>query len=78
MIAFFLLRSVGLFGGNVTVPNVVGDTSSVAVQTLKNDNLAVGTIVFRTDAQPKGIVLSTNPRVRCVRVEELRRQPRRQ
>ena len=61
VIAFFLLRSVGLFGGNVTVPNVVGDTSSVAVQTLKNDNLAVGTIVFRTSAQPKGIVLSTNP-----------------
>jgi eukaryotic-like serine/threonine-protein kinase len=59
VIAFFLLRSV--LGGNVTVPNVVGDTSTVAVQTLKNDNLTVGTTTFRTSTQPRGIVLSTNP-----------------
>ena len=59
VIAFFLLRSV--LGGNVTVPNVVGDTSSVATQTLKNDNLAVGTTSFRASNTAKGIVLSTNP-----------------
>ncbi len=59
VIAFFLLRSV--LGGNVTVPNVVGDTSSVAAQTLQNDNLTVGTTTFHTSSQPRGIVLSTNP-----------------
>jgi eukaryotic-like serine/threonine-protein kinase len=59
VIAFFLLRSV--LGGNVTVPNVVGDTSGVATQTLKNDNLAVGTTSFRASNTAKGIVLSTNP-----------------
>ena len=59
VIAFFLIRSV--LGGNVTVPNVVGDTQSVATQTLKNDNLTVGSATFRTSNQAKGIVLSTDP-----------------
>ncbi len=58
VIAFFLLRSLG---GNVTVPNVVGQPSSLAVQTLKNDNLAVGTTTFRVSHFAKGTVLSTNP-----------------
>ena len=35
VIAFFLLRSVGVFGSNVTVPNVVGLTASQATQTLQ-------------------------------------------
>ena len=61
VIAFFLLRSVGVFGGNVTIPNVVGDPQSAAVQTLKSDNLTVGTSSFRTSPQTKGIVLSTSP-----------------
>ena len=61
VIAFFLLRSVGVFGANVTVPNVVGDPQSAAVQTLKNENLTVGTTSFRTSSQTKGIVLSTKP-----------------
>jgi len=59
VIAFFLLRSV--LGGNVTVPDVVGDPSSVAVQTLHNDNLTVGTTTSHTSTQPKGVVLSTDP-----------------
>ena len=59
VIAFFLLRSV--LGGNVTVPDVVGDPSSAAVQTLQNDNLTVGTTTFHTSSKPRGIVLSTNP-----------------
>ena len=58
VIAFFLLRSLG---GHVTVPNVVGNTQSVATQTLKNDNLTVGPATFRTSAQARGIVLSTSP-----------------
>ncbi len=62
VIAFFLLRSVGVFGGNVTIPNVVGDPQSAAVQTLKSDNLTVGTTSFRTSPQTKGIVLSTSPK----------------
>jgi len=61
VIGFFLLRSIGVFGGNVTVPNVGGETSAVAVQTLKNDNLTVGTTTLHTSAQAKGTVLSTNP-----------------
>ena len=59
VIAFFLLRSV--FGTNVNVPNVVGDPQSAAVQTLKNENLTVGTTSFRTSSETKGIVLSTKP-----------------
>ena len=50
-----------MLGGNVTVPNVVGDTQSVATQTLKNDNLTVGRATFRTSTQARGIVLSTDP-----------------
>ncbi|MBV8462481.1 MAG: PASTA domain-containing protein [Acidimicrobiales bacterium] len=61
VIAYFLLRAVGVIGGTVTVPNVVGDSQSAAVQTLKNDSLTVGTTSFRTSAQAKGIVLSTSP-----------------
>ena len=60
VIAFFLLRSV--LGGNVTVPDVVGATQSAATQTLKNDNLTVGTATFRTSTQARGIVLSTDPK----------------
>src|SRR5271157_1791051 len=60
VIAFFLIRSV--VGGNVTVPNVVGDSQSAATQTLKNDNLTVGTAIFRTSSQARGIVLSTDPK----------------
>ncbi|MGA2930913.1 MAG: Stk1 family PASTA domain-containing Ser/Thr kinase [Acidimicrobiales bacterium] len=59
VIAFFLLRSLG---GNVTVPNVVGGTQASATQTLKNDNLTVGTATFRTSSQARGIVLSTDPK----------------
>ena len=62
IIAFFLLRSVGVFGGNVTVPNVVGLTASQATQTLHNDNLTVGTSTVRASSTTKGEVLSTDPK----------------
>jgi serine/threonine-protein kinase len=62
VIAFFLLRSVGVFGGNVTVPNVVGLTASQATQTLHNDNLTVGTSSVRASSTTKGEVLSTDPK----------------
>ncbi len=60
VIAFFLLRSV--LGGNVTVPDVVGATQSAATQTLKDDNLTVGSATFRTSTQARGVVLSTDPK----------------
>jgi serine/threonine-protein kinase len=62
IIAFFLLRSVGVFGGNVTVPNVVGLTASQATQTLHNDNLTVGTSTVQASSTTKGEILSTNPK----------------
>jgi serine/threonine protein kinase len=62
IIAFFLLRSVGVFGGNITVPNVVGLTASQATQTLHNDNLTVGTSTVRASSTTKGQVLSTDPK----------------
>ncbi len=58
VIAFFLLRSLG---GNVTVPNVVGQQASLAAQTLQNDNLTVGTTTRQASTSAKGTVLSTNP-----------------
>ena len=58
VIAFFLLRSVL---GNVTVPNVVGETQAVATQTLQNDNLKVGTVTHHENSASSGTVLSTNP-----------------
>ncbi len=62
VIAFFLLRSVGVFGSNVTVPNVVGLTASQATQTLQNDHLTVGSSTVQTSNTTKGDVLSTNPK----------------
>jgi serine/threonine-protein kinase len=59
VIAFFLLRSV--LGGNVTVPNVVGETQAVATQTLQNDNLTVGTVTHQESNSASGTVLSTDP-----------------
>ena len=60
IIAFFLLRS--FLGGNVDVPNVVGETQAAATQTLQNGNLTVGTTTFQTSSTAKGIVLSTSPK----------------
>ncbi len=62
VIGFFLLRSVGLFGGNVTVPNVVGETKDAATQTLRNDHLTVGTSTLRESNVTKGLVLATSPK----------------
>jgi serine/threonine-protein kinase len=61
VIAFFLLRSVGVFGSNVTVPNVVGLTASQATQTLRDDHLTVGSSTVQTSNTTKGDVLSTDP-----------------
>ena len=62
IIAFFLLRSVGLFGSNVTVPDVVGLPTGQATQTLQNDHLTVGSSTVRSSNVTKGNVLSTDPK----------------
>jgi serine/threonine-protein kinase len=60
VIAYFLVSD--LAGGNVSVPNVVGETAQSATQTLQNDNLTVGTSSFKTSNTAKGLVLSTDPK----------------
>jgi serine/threonine-protein kinase len=62
VIAFFLLRSVGAFGSNVNVPNVVGLSASQATQTLHDDHLTVGSSTTRASTTTKGNVLSTDPK----------------
>ncbi len=59
IIGYFLLSSV--IGGKVSVPDVVGETTAAATQTLQNDHLSVGTKVFKTSTTAKGLVLSTSP-----------------
>ena len=63
VIAFFLLRSVGILGGKVSVPDVVGQTQAMAMQTLHDDNLDVGatSTVVSTTVQ-SGVVVSTDPK----------------
>jgi eukaryotic-like serine/threonine-protein kinase len=62
VIGFFLLRSLGVFGNDVTVPNVVGLTAEEATQTLHNDNLTVGSSTVQASTTTKGQVLSTDPK----------------
>ena len=46
---------------HVTVPSVVGQTVPAATQTLRNENLVVGSTSSKTSTTPKGEVLSTDP-----------------
>src|SRR5271168_1354290 len=63
VIAFFLLRSVGVFGGNVSVPDVAKQTVAEATQTLQNANLTVGTKTAQSNSSvPAGEVVSTDPK----------------
>jgi len=62
VIAFFLIRSLGVIGtSQVNVPNVVGESEATATQTLHNDNLMVGSATSRTSAAAQGEVISTDP-----------------
>ena len=61
VIAFFLLRSV--LGGNVTMPNVVGQSQHQATQTLQNDHLTVGSTTSElNDFYGQGTVVGTDPK----------------
>jgi beta-lactam-binding protein with PASTA domain/tRNA A-37 threonylcarbamoyl transferase component Bud32 len=62
VIAFFLLRSLGVFGSDVKVPDLVGLTTTAATQTLQNDNLSQGATTFRASNTARGLVLSTEPK----------------
>ena len=63
VIAFFLLRSFGVFGGNVSVPDVAKQTVAEATQTLQNANLTVGTKTPQSNSSvPAGEVVSTDPK----------------
>jgi serine/threonine-protein kinase len=61
IIAYFLLQSLGVMSGSVTVPNVVGETAQAATQAMRNDHLTVGSTTQRTSSVPKGQVISTDP-----------------
>ena len=63
VIAYFLFSS--LAGANVTVPNVVGQTTTAATQSLENAGLTVG-LPSRSQADPHiaaGHVINTDPKV---------------
>jgi serine/threonine-protein kinase len=62
VLGFFLLRSVGVIDGKVTVPNVVGEPVRVATQTLQSDHLTVGRTTSHTSSAARGTVLSTEPK----------------
>ena len=62
VIAFFLLRSLGVFGNQVAVPNVSGATVQSATTTLENAGLSVGSTSSRTSTSvARGSVISTDP-----------------
>jgi serine/threonine-protein kinase len=63
VIAYFLFSS--LAGDNVTIPNVVGETTGAATQTLQNEGLTVG-LPARSEASATieaGHVINTEPKV---------------
>ena len=63
VIAFFLLRSLGVFGAKVDVPDLVGKPQAAAVQTLRTDNLTVGTTTMvASTTVASGVVVSTDPK----------------
>ena len=73
VIAFFLLRSVGVFGGNVTVPDVVGLPAGQATQTLQNDHLTVGSSTTKTSNKDEGARSCRPTRRRAPRCPRIRR-----
>ena len=57
-----ILLAHALSNQHVTVPSVVGETEAAATQTLKNENLSVGSTSSRPSASvTKGQVISTDP-----------------
>lgn len=61
-IGFFVANAAGLFGGSVTVPNVVGQTEQSAKSALTKAGLKVGIIKFDiSETVEKGKVISQDP-----------------
>lgn len=62
VVTFFLLRSFGYLGGNdVTVPNVIGQTSTSAISTIRSDGLVIKGKITETNSSSAGTVVQTNP-----------------
>jgi serine/threonine-protein kinase len=61
VIAFFLVRALDNTQ-HVAVPSVVGQTVSAATQTLRSENLSVGSTSSQTSSLAKGEVISTDPK----------------
>lgn len=61
-IGFFVANAAGLFGGGVTVPNVVGQTEQAARSSLQSAGLKVGKIQYDiSENVEKGNVISQDP-----------------
>jgi beta-lactam-binding protein with PASTA domain/tRNA A-37 threonylcarbamoyl transferase component Bud32 len=65
VVGFFLLRSLGYLGGGSTfpMPNVVGESVSVATQTLQGKGLVVTHSEPQRSSKPVGQVIDTTPKV---------------
>ena len=62
-IGFFVANAAGLFGGSVTVPDVVGYTEQDARDSLKQAGLKVGRIKLeKSNTVPEGMIISQDPK----------------
>ncbi len=62
-IGFFVANAAGLFGGTVTVPNVVGYTEQDARDSLREAGLKVGRIKLeKSNTVPEGMIISQDPK----------------
>jgi beta-lactam-binding protein with PASTA domain len=62
-IGFFVANAAGLFGGSVTVPNVVGYTEQDARDSLRQAGLKVGRIKLeKSNTVPEGMIISQDPK----------------
>ena len=62
-IGFFVANAAGLFGGSVTVPDVVGYTEQDARDSLRQAGLKVGRIKLeKSNTVPEGMIISQDPK----------------
>ena len=62
-IGFFVANAAGLFGGTVTVPDVVGYTEQDARDSLREAGLKVGRIKLeKSNTVPEGMIISQDPK----------------
>ena len=62
-IGYFAASSLGFFGGDVSVPDVTGQSETQARATLQSNNLKVGKLQYQTsDTVEKGKIISQDPK----------------